>query len=176
MKRNLTLLILLLLVFFVFGLGQAGAISIALSGSASGSASVLYEGNVTYDNDIGWSAPLWIDYHLHLETAGTFFSDAIFSPARVDLTGLPANPKATKLYSWGTLTLSADKKSLWFDFDTPIADGDIFGVHVPIEGLGQYTSFKLSQYASPIPEPATMLLLGSGLIGLAGVGRKKYKK
>ena len=29
---------------------------------------------------------------------------------------------------------------------------------------------------SVIPEPATMLLLGSGLIGLAGVGRKKFKK
>lgn len=29
---------------------------------------------------------------------------------------------------------------------------------------------------SPVPEPTTMLLFGAGLVGLAGFGRKKFKK
>ena len=38
------------------------------------------------------------------------------------------------------------------------------------------TTVNVNASSEPIPEPATMLLLGTGLLGLAGVGRKKFKK
>ena len=40
--------------------------------------------------------------------------------------------------------------------------------------LGNFTSLELAP--DPIPEPGTLLLLGTGLIGLAGVVRRRKKK
>jgi len=42
-------------------------------------------------------------------------------------------------------------------------------------GLG-WDNFSFTPVSAPIPEPGTMMLLGSGLVGLVGYGRRRFKK
>lgn len=58
--------------------------------------------------------------------------------------------------------------------DVPIGKISINELRGDVDDVG-YDDFRLGNQGAPIPEPATMLLIGSGLIGLAGV-RKKFKK
>ncbi len=50
-----------------------------------------------------------------------------------------------------------------------------------IDTIGRFEYFveaewQIYGHAKPVPEPSTLILLGSGLVGLAGYGRRKFKK
>lgn len=99
----------------------------------------------------------------------TIISDGAFTgTGGVDITSFIAAsgdfPNGLALYGAGALDLTG-------------TGNDIFGA-VAVAGAVLHEEGNINSPSSqvPVPEPTTMLLLGSGLIGLAGYGRKKFKK
>ena len=78
-------------------------------------------------------------------------------------------PTSIDIDSIAGVTPGAQYSFVMIDDIPPEQSGHPYG-EADIDAVGAISS------AAPIPEPATMLLLGSGLIGLAGFGRKFRKK
>jgi len=56
--------------------------------------------------------------------------------------------------------------------DLSFLQSDIFTVHATLSCGND----NLMGKTAPVPEPATMLLFGTGLVGMATIGRKKFRK
>ncbi len=80
--------------------------------------------------------------------------------------------KVTQLASPATYTFSFD-----FTVPSPFAENMPFqvGYYDGLTGAGEIRTSRLSENLS-VPEPSALLLLGSGLLGLRLLGRKRFTK
>lgn len=95
----------------------------------------------------------------------------------VHLTGGDKNATYEATFGTGTFPqeLSGDPGYLW-EVTIPIADLGWTGADVGVFWAGSTCANDIIEGKKPVPEPATMLLLGAGLVGIAGFGRKRLFK
>ena len=180
------LLVFLYAMFFVISVaGNAQAVTIDFEELSYGQdvAYDLYESDgIIFDSAIDWEIYSSTSYPKALlnntNWAGDLIASFTFLVSEVSVlmgdNGGDFDTGTLKAYDICGTEIASYAGSGYSWFTVSVEENTIASFRIFATGNVVYDEIIFE--ADPIPEPATMLLLGSGLVGLAGFRRKKFKK
>ena len=155
-----------------YGLDMDSALGLNLTWNSGDTGHPAYTFNSSNSSDFDAIATKLTDGNIDLLTYGRLFH-VEFAPTDF-IGGASTGPEN------GFLEINNDLSGYIIDSIALDLDELSFSI-TEFDTVGRLDYFveaewQIYGHAKPVPEPSTLLLLGSGLVGLAGYGRKKFKK